>query len=155
MNLYTKDVHIIEDVVQEVFLKLWENKEEYEIEFIKTYLFRTARNKVLNLLRDNQNRELILEHWFEQQLKDATDTKDVFETEKLLAEVNCAINSLPEKCKEIFLLAKTCNFTYKQIAESKNISIKTVENQMGIALKKIRNYLFNRGVFIFLFFSVI
>ena len=63
LNFYTHDVAVIEDIIQEVFLKLWENKDCIEITYIKTYLFRAAKNRVLNYLRDEENRHQLLENW--------------------------------------------------------------------------------------------
>ena len=59
-----------EDIIQEVFLKLWENEDCIEITYIKTYLFRAAKNRVLNYLRDEENRHQLLENWFNQQLEE-------------------------------------------------------------------------------------
>ncbi|MDR1120296.1 MAG: RNA polymerase sigma-70 factor [Dysgonamonadaceae bacterium] len=141
LNFYTKDVHIIDDVVQDVFLHLWEARDMLEIQHIKTYLFHTARNKMLNYIRDEENRSYLLEKWFEKQLENARMEKEAFETEQLLAAVKKAVETLPSQCREIFLLSKMEDMTYKQIAELKQLSIKTVENQVGIALKKIRKFL--------------
>ena len=78
LNFYTHDVAVIEDVIQEVFLKLWENKDCIEITYIKTYLFRAAKNRVLNYLRDEENRHQLLENWFNQQLEERK-YKDCFD----------------------------------------------------------------------------
>lgn len=137
---YTQDSETIEDIVQEVFLSLWENKDRIEIEHPKTYLFRMARNKILNHLRDQKNRSEIMETWFKEQLENQFSDGDKFDIEQLLGAIQKAIDVLPEKCKEIFLLSKVNSFTYQQIADFKQISRKTVETQMGIALKKIREY---------------
>lgn len=139
--LYTKDVQIVEDIVQEIFLSLWENKNTIEINYIKTYLFQSAKNKMLNYLRDEKNRSVLLERWFDEQMREKSLDTNSFEVEKLLAIVENAIESLPQKCKEIFILNKIENLSYKKVAELKGLSIKTVENQMGIALKKIREFL--------------
>lgn len=139
--LYTQDVQVIEDVVQEIFLSLWENRDTVEINHIKTYLFQSARNKMLNHLRNQKNRSILLEQWFEEQMLHQTSKSDNLDTDKLLRAVENAIENLPQKCKEIFVLNKIENLPYKKIAEAKGISIKTVENQIGIALKKIRELL--------------
>lgn len=135
---YTKDAQIIEDLVQEIFLSLWENRHIIEISYIKTYLFQSARNKMLNYLRDSRNRSKLLEKWYEEQLCDSMADSGRFDIEQLTAKIQQAIESLPQKCKEIFILSKMKGLSYKKIAELKNISTKTVENQMGIALKKLR-----------------
>lgn len=109
---------------------------------MKTYLFQSAKNKMLNHLRDEKNRSLLLEKWFEEQIQDNTMPEtDRFDADELLTAVGKAIENLPQQCKEIFTLSKIENLSYKKIAEVKSISAKTVENQMGIALKKIREYL--------------
>ena len=140
LNFYTQDVTVIEDVLQEVFLKLWENKDEIEVQYIKTYLFHAAKNRVLNHLRDEQNRHYLLENWFNQQLQERKG-KECFDLEQFTFILNKAIDQLPEKCREIFLLSRHEKLTYKQIAEKLDISIKTVEAQMGIALKRIKETL--------------
>ena len=125
LSFYTQDITIIEDILQEVFLKLWENREEIEIQYIKTYLFHAAKNKVLNYLRDEQNRHYLLENWFNQQ-KQERQGKECFDIEQFTLLLNNIINQLPEKCREIFLLSRQEKLTYKQIAARLNISIKTV-----------------------------
>lgn len=140
LNFYTQDITIIEDVLQEVYLKLWENRDEIEIQYIKTYLFHAAKNRVLNHLRDEQNRHYLLENWFNQQQQEKQG-KECYDLEQFTTLLYKAIEQLPEKCREIFLLSRQEKLTYKQIAEKLNISVKTVEAQMGIALKRIRETL--------------
>lgn len=140
LNFYTNDITIIEDIVQDIFTRLWENNDILEISQAKAYLFRSARNRILNRLRDEQSRHRLLEKWFEEQLHEKSN-EDSFDIDGLIQIAYKAIDTLPPKCKEIFLLSKTENLTYKQIANKKQISEKTVENQIGIALKKVRDYL--------------
>lgn len=152
LNFYTQDITVIEDVVQEVYLKLWENRDEIEIQYIKTYLFHAAKNRVLNHLRDEQNRHYLLENWFNQQ-KQEKQGKECYDLEQFTTLLYKAIDQLPEKCREIFLLSRQEKLTYKQIAEKLDISVKTVEAQMGIALKRIRETLATAS-FSFLFWLV-
>lgn len=146
---YTEDIDTVEDIVQEVFLSLWENRAKMPIEYPKTYLFRAARNKVLNHLRDKKKHLEILDAWFYEQLEEREAGSEKFDIERLLNSVDKAVHLLPQKCREIFLLSKARNLTYQQIADSKQISRKTVEAQMGIALKKIREYLASNPHFLF------
>lgn len=140
LNYYTRDYQAIEEVVQDVFVNLWVDYQGKEIQFIKTFLYNSARNRMLNYLRDKENRYMLLEKWarIELEKSEATDCVDREVFYKLL---QAAVESLPEKCKEIFILSREEQLSYKEIAEVKEISVKTVENQMGIALKKIREYL--------------
>ncbi|WP_300700365.1 RNA polymerase sigma-70 factor [Bacteroides sp.] len=152
LNFYTQDITVIEDVLQEVYLKLWENRDEIEIQYIKTYLFHAAKNRVLNHLRDEQNRHYLLENWFNQQ-KQEKQGKECYDIEQFTTLLYKAIDQLPEKCREIFILSRQEKLTYKQIAEKLNISVKTIEAQMGIALKRIRETLATAS-FSFLFWLI-
>lgn len=141
LNFYTKDMHVIEDIVQEVFVKLWEDRMTVEISQYKAYIFKAARNKMLNYQRNELNRLLLLEKWFDEQINDKDENDEAFRVDRLVDEIFRVVDDLPLQCRDIFLLGKKENMTYKQIAEIKNISVKTVENQMSIALKKIRDRL--------------
>lgn len=138
LNYYTSNVELIEDVVQDVFVSLWEKRANVGISHIKTYLFTAVRNRMFNFLRDSKKFEVLLEeHHLD--LNQSEEEHSSF-NEELYLITREAIDALPEKCKEVFILSKNENKTYKQIAENKQISVKTVENHMGIAYKKIREY---------------
>ena len=140
LTCYTTNRTTIEEVVQEVFVKLWEDREVLRIESVKTYLYSAARNRMLNYLRDEKRRHTLLEQWIQYE-KDQNRGEECFDMEKFSKRVQQAIDSLPEQCMKIFEMSKKRGFTYKRIAEELNISVKTVETQMGIALRKIREYL--------------
>ena len=137
LNYYTRNEKFIEEVVQDVFVKLWEERENLEIQYIKTYLYNAARNKILNELRDERNRNLLLEQWAKREFENqqAEDCVDMNEFVQLL---QATVDTLPPTCKEIFTMSREKNLSYKEIALERNISVKTVEAQMGIALKRIR-----------------
>lgn len=82
----------------------------------------------------------------ERKLEESSEENDSSET--LQNRIQLAINTLPEKRKKIFMMNKLEGFKYKEIAETLNISVKTVENQMGAALKHLRNELKNHPEFI-------
>lgn len=140
LNYYTRDYQAIEEVVQDVFVILWEDYEGKDIQYIKTFLYNSARNRMLNYLRDKENHTILLEKWARIELEKSEAT-DCVDRELFYQLLQAAVESLPEKCKEIFILSREEHLSYKEIAEVKEISVKTVENQMGIALKKIREYL--------------
>jgi len=137
---YTTDRMIIEEVVQEVFIKLWEERDVLRIESIKTYLYTSARNRMLNYIRDEKRRNTLLEQWVQHETEKRRGD-ECFDIEEFTQRVQHVIDTLPDKCKTIFNLSKKEMLTYKQIAERLEISVKTVETQMGIALRKIREQL--------------
>lgn len=131
---------LAEELVQDVFFKLWSKREQLaEIETFRTYLFRAARNTALNYLR----RAKLERRWREEQGTDddppttfAADDETV--EQEVATAVKEAINRLPPRCREIFLLSRDGGLTYAEIARSLEISVKTVETQMGRALKSLR-----------------
>ncbi len=137
---FVRSSDLAEELVQDVFLKLWAKREQLaEIETFRTYLFRAARNTALNYLR----RVKLERKWREEQGVD-DDPPTSFAADEETAEqevavaVQVAINRLPPRCREIFLLSRDGGLTYAEIARSLEISVKTVETQMGRALKSLR-----------------
>lgn len=136
---FVKDMESSEDVVQEVFVRVWE-KQKLQIgaDKIKFYLFTAVRNNCLTLLQKSKKNII-------QELKDedAVDTI-ILENKKEGREpaeiISQALQQLPPKCREVFLLSRVSGFTYRQIAESLDISVKTVENQMGKAISILKKF---------------
>lgn len=140
LSYYTRNQHQIEDVIQDIFIRLWEDRAELNIFYIKTYLFKSARNLMLNRLRDEKNRNALLDKWVSELIdeSESMDCINMLEFETLYKQ---AIDKLPEKCRDIYKLSKEERYTYREIAELRSISEKTVEGQMSIALKKIKDFL--------------
>ena len=127
-----------EDVVQEVFVALWEKHDQLSIKGeLKSYLFAAVRYASINHLRQHQRQINLVP----QQTADVIDESASEIPEYLIKKVYQAIEQLPEKCRLIFILSRQGGLTYKEIAEELDISVKTVEAQMGIAFKKIRSFL--------------
>lgn len=126
------------DVVQEVFIKLWHRKDELgAILNERAYLMRSVVNtSITHISRTKKNRELLDHHaeW------DGTTDRGLLEKE-LQKRIEVALETLPPKCKAIFVLSRFENMKNKEIAQLLGLSLKTVENQMGIALKKMREEL--------------
>lgn len=138
-----KSPSIAEDLVQDIFLKIWQNRRDWNPQgSIKTYLYRASKNQALNYLKHLK----IVNNWAEFSKSSFAaspiNPEDQILKNELITSVNEAINRLPEKCKMIFLLHRHEGFSYREIAEVLNISLSTVETQMGRALKKIREIMF-------------
>jgi RNA polymerase sigma-70 factor, ECF subfamily len=132
-----RDKDIAKDIIQEVFLKLWQNRDRVEFgDQIKHYLFKATSHTALNHLRSSKKTVSTEQENFDY-LK-APSGSDELLYKEFEVRVREAIERLPPKCKTIYLLSRHEGLKYQQIAETLDISIKTVENQMGIALEKLR-----------------
>jgi RNA polymerase sigma-70 factor, ECF subfamily len=142
---YVKTTEIAEELVQDLFLKIWSRRGSLgAIDSVKTYLFRAARNTALNHLRRRK-----LEHeWAEMEQGEVSEEQGIegggdetVEESELAAAVRAAVDRLPPRCREVFMLSRDGGLTYAEIAKTLGISIKTVETQMGRALKALRESL--------------
>lgn len=134
------DLDLSRSVVQGIFVELWIKREKLQIEISpKSFLFATVKNKILDFLKHRK-----VEIKFMDSVKENGEPgafNDQLEEAELNEQINAAILELPPKCKEIFLLCRFEELKYAEIAERLNISVKTVEMQMSIALKKLRQKL--------------
>ena len=125
-----------EDVVQQVFADVWDkNSHDMVIANFKSYLYQAVRNRSLTLIAQSsdmlQTTECIAD------IEDLSEEEQIYQSERD-ARLWAAIDGLPAERKKIFLLSKRDGLKYQEIAEELQISIKTVENQMGKALKTLR-----------------
>lgn len=138
IHLYIPQPKTAEDIVVEIFAKIWEKRETWQIRVsIKAYLFQSARNRALNYLRDNE-RFISTGDFSTLEYLENEDTLEIRELQQLIEEAIC---SLPPKCREIFHKSRIENLSNKEIASQLQISVKAVEAQITRALKQIRRYL--------------
>jgi len=131
------DFDLSRSVVQDVFVDLWIKREDLNIRFsLKSFLFQTVRNKALDVLKHRKVESKFLETW--KNKGESVSSQNLMEEAELNDRINAAIQELPPKCREIFVLCRFDELKYAEIAERLNISVKTVEMQISIALKKIR-----------------
>jgi RNA polymerase sigma-70 factor, ECF subfamily len=139
------------DVVQDVFIKLWNRKDEIStILNKKAYLFRSVINTSITFLENNKNKTSI----DGLKIVASGSTDSALLTKELEVKIQAALQALPPKCKAIFVLSRFEGLKNREISEQLGLSIKTVENQMGIALKKMKDDLkhyFNKNVFLVFF----
>jgi len=138
---YVWDKQTAENIVQDIFLKIWQNRTNLDpSKMIKSYLFTAVKNKSIKHLRHADVRKREIETISD--FLDANDNPEKELDEKEIAlKVHQAINELPEKCREIFSMSRFDKLKYIEIANILDISVKTVETQMGRALKKLRERL--------------
>ncbi len=139
---FIHDMDESRSLVQEVFVDLWTKRSKIHIkQSLKSYLFKSVRNISLDYIKHKNVESKYLKH---SQHESESDDRDLIEEAELNACINRAVEELPEKCREIFLLCRFEDLTYKEIADRLNLSIKTIEMQMSIALKKLRLKLTDR-----------
>lgn len=138
-NKYLSDMDEARSLVQQVFIDLWMKREKILVNYsVKSYLYKTVKNRCIDVLRKEKNSTEISESV---ENLSHTPFRDLMEEAELNDRINASINQLPKKCREIFMLCRFEGLKYSEIAEKLGISVKTVEMQMGIALKKLRKFL--------------
>lgn len=132
-----------EDVVQDVFLKLWQKREEIPVlENLPAYLHRAVTNHAINIYKQ-QYRKLVesTEEISEQTDAVSTEADNAILAKELNEKIEYAISTMPDSSRGVFMLSRFEEMSYKEIAERLEISVKTVEKHMSNALKHLRKYL--------------
>lgn len=131
---------IAEELVEDVFVKLWANRKHIdEIENITVYVYIATKNTALNSL-SKKAKELILApfDFLDTSINDFTpDPYELMITSEMMDRMHQAVEALPPRCKMIFKLIREDGLKYKEVAEILNISVNTIDVQMAIAVKKI------------------
>lgn len=139
---YLNNKEVAEEIVQDVFIYLWNNINKIDINIsLKSYLYTSVKNRSLNYIKSKYNR---IEHVELDETGDnnigltANEMVEYKELEKL---INLAVEALPNRCKDIFYLSRNSEMSYQEIADELNISKDTVKLQIKIAIKKLKEYL--------------
>lgn len=154
---FVHDTDVVEDIVHDIFVNLWDKRDTIQEEkSVKSYLFRSVHNRCLNYIRDTKKFVDSEEYDNQVEIIISEDNNESYETAELEVRIKDAIDSLPEKCREVFLKSRVDELKYSEIAEILNISIKTVENQISKALKILREKLgdYLPVILLFLFFLI-
>lgn len=136
---YLKDPDGAEEIVQAAFIGLWEKRKTISIETsLKAYLYRAVRNSCLNELKHEQVKQKYLAGEMKKEEPQTEPADHLAIHVELEDKIRAAIQTLPEQCRLIFTMSRFEELKYQEIADQLNLSVKTVENQMGKAIKIMR-----------------
>lgn len=139
---FMKNDDIAEEIVQNVFFRIWEKRDQLQIDdSLKAYLYRAVHNESLNHLKHLKVKSSFQLQYSDHMESSNSDVSNEMIASELENNIQKAINELPQQCRTIFQMSRYEQLKYHQIADHLNISIKTVENQMGKALKVLRSKL--------------
>ena len=134
----TKDHYTAQDIVQNVFLKIWQNRKKLNSSYnLNNFLYKSIYNEFIDHYRKIKLLTPLEEEHIKQ-LKSIVSDQKVSEIERLVKQVKEEIENLPPKCKSVFTMAKLEGLTYVEIAEYHQVSIRTVEMHMSRAFEIIR-----------------
>ncbi|MGV8880475.1 MAG: RNA polymerase sigma-70 factor [Sphingobacteriaceae bacterium] len=145
-NRFLNDINIAEEITGEMFFKLWEKHEQLVItSSVSAFLYTMTKNKCLNYLKHQKIENLYLNYLQKNNLLEtcAADTEKCYNDKELALQIKAAVERLPEKCRQVFMMSRYEDLKYRDIAVRLDISSKTVERHMGIALERLRKILKN------------
>jgi len=151
----TNDRAMAQDIVQEVFFRTWEFRKRLNSDYsINGFLYKSVYNEFINLYHRNQS-IILLERAYIESLNEIIEETDTSGLEKKIALINKELESLPKKCKQIFLLSKKEGLTNIEIAEYLNVSVKSVEAHITKAYSILRKKISNKlNSLLFLVFGI-
>lgn len=140
--IYLHSKELSEEIALEIFTFVWEKRKTLQIKAtFKSFLFASAKNKAISLYRKEQRKLFTSVDLGQSISQEDSSSPHSMENIELREIINTAIDNLPEKSKQIYQLAWEENLSHKEIAEQLGITPKTVENHVGIALRKLRESL--------------
>ena len=137
-----KDQDTAEEIVQDLFFRIWKDREKIKIESsLNGYLFRAVHNRCLHYIEHNRIVEKHAEEMSFRQPESPESPSDILNYKELQAKIASILEKLPERCGKIFYMNRFEGLKYNEIAEKLSVSVKTVEANMGKALKEFRKEL--------------
>ena len=136
---FLKSSEVAEEIVSDVFMEIWRRRTELmEIEDLKVYMYICVRNAALKKLQQIKKDSIVsLDDFTYEFTSTYISPEEAMLTSELLQKIQAVINELPPRCKLVYKLAKEDKLKYKDISAILNISVKTVDNQLATALKRI------------------
>ena len=133
----TQDMALAEDILQDAFIKLWDNCDNVNYEKVRAYLYAVSNNLFLNI---KKHEKVVWKHRSHQVQESTNESPEFLLLEQeFLEKLERTINELPKNQKEVFLLSRIEKKKYREIASMLDISIKTVEKRMHYALLHMKN----------------
>ncbi|WP_166785141.1 RNA polymerase sigma factor [Sphingobacterium psychroaquaticum] len=142
------DLSMAEDCVQDVFMSLLHHKDPTKIENLEAYLAKAVKFAIIRAIYKHQ-RIQYLEEYPEGNYFDKLSVEDALEEKMLQEYIFDQVEQLPDRCRLIFKSSRQEHLSNEEIAEKMNISKRTVENQLSLAMKTLRKYLFRTILFFF------
>ena len=143
----------IDDILQEVFVKIWLNRQKISsAETFNAYIFTITKNEVLNLIRSKLKHHTFKEELYLRSVAEEYQTQNHLEYNEIKIAIDRLVEDLPEKRKQVFILSRTEGLSNKEIALQLNISEKTIEDHITHAIKHIKSSLKDMGIISLLYF---
>lgn len=134
-----KSVEEAEDIVSEGFIRIWEKRKLLlNVESPRFYMYTAVKNLSLNRIKRNKRQtSLVSDEWAVQVTSIYADPEQMMISGEVIRRIQMAVDALPPRCRMIFRLVKEDGLKYREVAELMSLSVKTVEAQMAIALRRI------------------
>jgi RNA polymerase sigma-70 factor (family 1) len=140
----TRSEVLTEEIVQELFIKLWTNREQFpQIEYPRSYIFRMATNRTYNYLKSQSRRVVAESKGMSAAILEENSTEELINFKETEAIINNAVELLPEQRKKVYILSRRQGLNTEEIAEQMNLSPKTVKNHLTEALRFLKQHLQN------------
>lgn len=140
--IFLKDENVAKNIVQDLFLYLWENRANVDFKkSLESYLYQACRFNALIYLRNETRHEKSHAKIRTTSSDETADVSSDMEMKELNKIINEAIALLPDRCRQIFILSRSRGLTYFEIATQLGISVSAVDNQVNIAIKKIKRHI--------------
>ncbi|WP_104385444.1 RNA polymerase sigma factor [Sphingobacterium sp. HMA12] len=132
------DSEICNDIIHDIFLSLWENRDKSDIKNLKAYLFQALRFKIIDYIEKKSKTESVLQGYLYQLQKDYIGTDDTIRTKLLQDLIQEEVDKFPNKMRLVYLMSRHENLSYAEIAQKLGISELTVRAHIKHALKRLR-----------------
>lgn len=150
---YTGRPELAEELVQDIFMQVWNHKEELPgIENIDSWLFTISRNLSFNALRKLANEGVLFKNWEAKHSTTADEAQNILVEKQYDQILQQATEQLPARQKQIYILSRQQNLSYDEIASKTGLSRKTVKKNIVLALKSLRKYILPRLPLLIFFF---